>query len=252
MTLIERHLVTEQQAAGRLPDIIRRCKTQCDHLLPELIKQCAHQSSAHHLAVLTSSDVSDELKKQLIDRINTPPRLKRPVTSETRFTEPVNPLVFQTYNPFHNELLYSCFHAAGYTPPRFSEGTRLHDYINQNRLTAFPPCPAAQLNRMKRETAAIAGGRTIRIYDNGEYYHYKFQRQDESPQVLVTQGLIYQYFKREKARIPLHSRIPVFVCFAAVKKSELPAITWRLEDEIKTDAQDRVKGRCDLNFTAIV
>ncbi len=244
MTLIERHLVTEQQAAGQLPDIIRRCQRLCNHLMPELIKQCVHQSGAHHLAVLTSSDVSGELKKQLIGLINTPPRLKRPVTSQTRFTEPVNPLDSDAHDPFHNELLHSCFHATGYTPPRFSEGTRLHNYIERNRLTAFPPCPAEELNRMKRKTAAIAGGRTIRIYDNGEYYHYKFQRQDESPQVLVTQGLIYQYFKREKARIPLHSRIPVFVCFAAVKKSELPAITGRLEDEIKIDAQNRVNLLC--------
>ncbi len=244
MTLIERHLVTEQQTAGQLPDIIRRCKTQCDHLLPELIKQCAHQSSSHHLAVLTTRDVPGELKKQLIGLINTPPRLKRPVTSQTRFTEPVNPLDSDAHDPFHNELLHSCFHATGYTPPRFSEGTRLHNYIERNRLTAFPPCPAEELNRMKRKTAAIAGGRTIRIYDNGEYYHYKFQRQDESPQVLVTQGLIYQYLQREKARIPLHSRIPVFVCFAAVKKSELPAITGRLKNKIKTDAQNRVNLLC--------
>ncbi len=245
MKLIERHLVTEQQEADQLPDIIRRCKRLCNPLLPELIKQCAHQSSAHHLAVLTARDVPDEFKKQLIDWISTPPELKRPVTSQTRFTEPINPLVFQTYNLFHNELLYSCFHAAGYTPPRLSEGIGLHDYIcGRKRLTAFPSCPAEELNRMKRKTAAIAGGRTIRIYDNGEYYHYKFQRQDEDPQVLVTQGLIYQYLQREKARIPLHSRIPVFVCFAAVKKSELPAITGRLKNKIKTDAQDRVNLLC--------
>ncbi len=250
ITLIKRHLLLVHQSPGGLRRIIDLCLIYCERLLPELIRQCSFQSNAHHLIVLTHPKVPYCFKARLIEWINCPPMINRselPELPEERFLEPVDPLASDLCNPFYDELLYSCFSAVNYTPAKLKAGIKLNAWINNRFPGKLPACSDIDLARMNDAAGEVVGGRTIRVYDKGDYYHYKFQRQGESLDEFTQEGLLYQYLEKEKHDITLKSKIPKFVCFAAVQKSQLTELTAKLDDNIRvtqTETKDTVNVLC--------
>ena len=179
---------------------------------------------SEQLVMLTSKQVSAAQKEQLIEWMLD---LGCWPTSETHTSsdlcEMASPLKFSLQNPEVKHLQITAMKvAAHWTPPRYGAGQLLLAEIKQGISKASVVLPDRR-EPLFQAQGAPAGGRTLRIEQGKQTFHYKFQREGESLPTLMQEGVIHSVRERHPELFGLlRSKLPGDTCFFKLYLHLLP------------------------------
>ena len=180
-----------QQKSGWIY-ILRQAKqllsdAECRQVLAEMFGASCDQ----RLRMLSLEEISSTQKDQLIEWMLEPERWQ-PLEQrkESDLCEMASPLLFFLQSQEMNHLKIAAIKAAAHwTPPRHSAGQRLQGEI-ERALSCAVVGVADPSEVLFQRPGTVVGGRTLKIGQGAQASYYKFQRQGESLQTLMREGII--------------------------------------------------------------
>ena len=195
------------------------------------------------MAMLSHAQVSDAQKRELIEWMLEPKRWPLPAPSKASdLCEIASPLKLTLENPELEHLAHTALKVAGHwLPPRYDAGQALLDEIDRAMSSASVE-RASDCEPLFQAQGERAGGRTLKIEQGTQAYHYKFQRQGESLQTLMQEGVIHTVREKHPELFgPLCSKLPGQTRFFKLYLDQLtfPLPTFGDPLAIEKDENDR-------------
>ena len=195
------------------------------------------------LTMLTFKQISSAQKEQLVEWILDPGCWPTPNPRKaSELHELASPLQFSLNNPEMKHLEMAAVKAAArWTPPRYGAGQALLDEIDQTLSAATVGLPDFNEPLFQRQ-GVPAGGRTLRIEQGSQAFHYKFQRKGESLETLMREGVIHSVRENSPELFgQLHSKLPGATHFFRLYLDQLPTVLPTFPDppEIGEDENGR-------------
>ena len=195
------------------------------------------------MTMLTHPQVSDAQKRALIEWMLQPELWPAPqLHKDSDLCELASPLCFALNNPELEQLLQTAVHVAeGWTPPSHAGGQRLLREIERAASLAAVERPDHNEPLLQTE-GSTAGGRTLKFEQGEQACYYKFQRQKESLQTLMQEGIVHTVREKHPELFgPLQSKLPGDTRFFKLYLDQLPAPLPKFDDPlaIEQDEQGR-------------
>ena len=225
----------------RQKDVMKFIVNELSEKDPGMLNRVLLLDKNMQLIFLTDSRISSDKKKQVIEFINKPEMLSSliPVPPEHLYCKD-NPMKWSQYNPFLRELLHQCYDAYDFQPPEMQAGKRLSAFIDQAEYSFAEESDLIDL--LSTGTLEITGGRTLKVKvdsQSGEkYYFFKFQRQDELPETLAREGLVYQFMNKDPVGGKMKSALPVCEGFIRLPVGRLPEGIKKFPDKLEVTTKN--------------
>ena len=189
-----------------------------------LLQNSALCSNHHKIMVLAHPQVSSAHKRALLEQMLEPAPRPRPERHKgADLCEMASPLQFTLENPELKQLETTAEKVAEHwVPPRYDAGRLLLHEIEQS-LASCSVGRADSHEPLFQNQGVPCGGRTLKIEQGAQAFHYKFQRKDESLQTLMREGVIHSVReKRPDLLGQLHSQLPGDSRFFKLYLDQLP------------------------------
>ena len=222
--------------------------THAKRLLPaadfqSLLESAVLCPNSHKISMLTHPQVSSAQKKQLLEWLLAPscwPTPEKPKSSD--LCETASPLQFSLENPELSDLTLAATKAATHwTPPHYRSGQALLEEIDRTMASTHFVRPDHS-EPLFHAQGVPAGGRTLKIDQGAQAFHYKFQRKNESLKTLMQEGVVHTVREKHPELFgPLHSKLPGDTCFFKLYLDQLPDSLPRFNDSlaIEKDKEER-------------
>ena len=201
----------------------KRLLSEADFQL--LLQRSFFCANSHKMTMLTHPSLNRSQKKQLIGWMVEPGAWPAPEPYKNAgLCEMASPLRFSLENPELAHLALTAHKVAGHwTPPRYGAGRLLLDEIERGLLAATVERPSRR-EPLFQSPGVPVGGRTLRVEQGSQAFHYKFQRLEESLQTLMQEGVIHTLREsRPDLFGPLRSKLPGDSRFFKLYLDQLPA-----------------------------
>ena len=205
--------------------LIHARRLLCETDFQALLERSVLCSNNCKLTMLTLEQVSGSQKKELIEWILAPHNWPAPVPPKaSELCDLANPLEFTVENPELKHLAGAAVQMAPHwTPPRYNDGRRLQDEIEQVISSSVVELPGGS-EPLFCQRGDAAGGRTLKIEQGEQAYYYKFQRKGESLKTLIQEGAVHTVRERHPALFgQLNSQLPGATRFFRLYFDQLPA-----------------------------
>ena len=222
-------------------DVMKFILSELSEKDPGMLNRVLLLDKNMQLIFLTDSRISIDKKKQVIEFINKPEMLSSLilVPPEHLYCKD-NPMKWSQYNPFLRELLHKCYGAYGFQPPEMQAGKRLSAFIDQAEYSFAEESDLIDL--LSTGTLEITGGRTLKVkvdtQPGEKYYFFKFQRQDELPETLAREGLVYQFLNKDPVGGKMKSALPVCEGFIRLPVGKLPEEIKKFSDKLEVTKEN--------------
>ena len=204
--------------------------TLATRLLPaadfqSLLERTALCANSYKMTLLCHAQVSSAQKRELIEWILEPSRWPMPgMPKASDLCEMASPLQSTLENPELKHLALTAIkRASHWTPPRYEDGRRLLNEIEQQLCSAVVGLPDAS-EPLLHSQGTPAGGRTVKIGPGERPSYYKFQRKEESLKTLMQEGIVHTLREKHPDLFAqLRSKLPGDARFFRLYPEELPS-----------------------------